>query len=436
MNDQPLMAGNMSVSRLAYASPRASESGPTGGLSFGGVGLLLLGLLVLGSGFLAFRPMIAGMLVHPYLILLAVIAPWILLSRIYDFPLQPLVAMSAFFTLFVISSFDPESQSFVAKLAAGLLTVVVVALMVRSRADFVAGVLGVAVAVGVLGYRGVVAEEEGGSRVQVVERANKNNYSLYALPAMLLAGHVVMRYKSTPKVLKTILLLSVFGMLTAIFMSANRSGYLGCVVVGILIFWERRFRGLLLVGIVTFLLVYWLRHFGSTAAFEERWQATQEGVESDRERWELFKAALQTGLSNPLLGVSQGGLSVRLDQVLREHIGISGGGAHNVIGAVVGGSGLLCFVALVYLGWSLWFWSVPGRLGQPPPAEFLEARLLLRCMMVLWLVRGQFTDEILYAPGFCIGLGLAIGLCIAAERAARQTPAFASPLLPMGTRAA
>ena len=430
------MAGNMSVSRLAYASGRASGSSQASGLSFSGIGLLVIGLLVLGSGFVVFRPMIAGMLVHPYLILLAVVAPWVLLSRIYDFPLRPLVAMSVFFTLFVISSFDPVSQSFVANLAAGLLSIVFVALVVRSRADFVAGVVGLTLAVGILGYRGVVAEEEGGGRVQVVERANKNNFSLYALPAMLLAGHVVTRYKSTPKVLKAILLLSVFGMLTAIFMSANRSGYLGCVVVGVLVFYERRFRGLILVGIVTFLLVYWLRHFGSTAAFEERWNATQEGVESDRERWELFKAALHTGLSNPALGVSQGGLSVHLDQELREHIGISGGGAHNVIGAVVGGSGLFCFAALVYLGWSLWFWPIPGRPGQPPPAEFIEARLLLRCMMVLWLVRGQFTDEILYAPGFCIGLGLAIGLCIAADRAARQAPAFASPLLPLGTRVA
>ena len=33
-------------------------------------------------------------------------------------------------------------------------------------------------------------------------------------------------------------------------------------------------------------------------------------------------------------------------------------------------------------------------------------------MLILWGVRGTFSQEILYNPGFCVGLGLAIGLCM------------------------
>ena len=48
------------------------------------------------------------------------------------------------------------------------------------------------------------------------------------------------------------------------------------------------------------------------------------------------------------------------------------------------------------------------QLGAP----FFDARNLLRMMMLLWSLRGLFTREILYNPGFCIAIGLAIGLCI------------------------
>ncbi len=421
--------------------PAAIRSDPNsrwrqaGGLTLGGIWLLGTGLLVVGSGLASFRPVVGGMMVHPYLVALLAVAPLVLLLRIYDFPLRPLVGMATFFGLFAISSLDPGSLPFIVKLGAGLATVVVTALLVRSRADFLAGAVGLTLAVGILAIRGIATEETVGGGAHVIDQANKNNFSLYALPAMLLTGHIVTRFK-TSRLLKAVLVACVLGMLAAIFMSANRSGYVGAAVVAVLVFRERRIWGLILVICVAGGLIYWLKHYGTTATFEQRVQETTEGNDSDHLRVALLKAALRIGLDHPLLGISQGGLTLALDQEVEKQNGYHGAGPHNVIGAVVGGSGLLCFAALVYLGWSLWFWPVPGRPGQPPPAEFLEARLFLRCMMVLWLVRGQFTDEILYAPGFCLGLGLAIGLCIAADHAASQTPEFTSPLLPLGTRAA
>ena len=37
---------------------------------------------------------------------------------------------------------------------------------------------------------------------------------------------------------------------------------------------------------------------------------------------------------------------------------------------------------------------------------------LVELMVVLTVIRGLFSREILYAPGFAIGLGLAIGFCM------------------------
>jgi hypothetical protein len=41
----------------------------------------------------------------------------------------------------------------------------------------------------------------------------------------------------------------------------------------------------------------------------------------------------------------------------------------------------------------------------------------MRMLIVLWAVRGVFTNDILYNPSFNIAIGLCIGLCILAEKA-------------------
>ena len=94
--------------------------------------------------------------------------------------------------------------------------------------------------------------------------------------------------------------------------------------------------------------------------------------------------------------------------------------AHNVFVHVFAGSGMICFVALLAAGWTLWVWKPrrgPKTLGKGDP--FRDARRLMRMMVILWVVRGSFTREILYNPSFNIALGLTIGLCMLAE-VARQ----------------
>ena len=79
---------------------------------------------------------------------------------------------------------------------------------------------------------------------------------------------------------------------------------------------------------------------------------------------------------------------------------------------LIGGTGFPCTLALFATAAALWFWRPKIRPGTQLGASFYDARNLLRMTLVLWAVRGLFTREILYNPGFCIAVGLAIGLCI------------------------
>ena len=77
---------------------------------------------------------------------------------------------------------------------------------------------------------------------------------------------------------------------------------------------------------------------------------------------------------------------------------------------------------MIAVGWTMWNWRprVGGKIGgKEDPLR--DARTLLRMMVALWVLRGFFSREILYNPSFSIGLGLAIGLCMLAEVARRQT---------------
>jgi O-antigen ligase len=388
-------------------------------LTLSGVLLFLIGLAVVGSGFRAARPDIGGLLLQPYLVPVLLAMPYVLLSRLPDLPARVLIGFGLFTLAFVMTSLGPSSLAIMLKLVASILTIVTIALLVRSRADLIAGATGLLLAVAALALHGLEEPDLTGVGVQAIEVANKNSFSLYALPALLLAGYMVLRIKPKSKVLLAVSIVCSLAVLAAIFMSGNRSGYVGAVLVGLLLVRERKFAGFLLVGLVVTVIAYYLINHGSTEILERRVNQTIEGTSSDTLRINLLKACVQIGLANPIAGVSPG----NLPDEIRHNMGTGQVeevivGPHNVFGLIIGGNGLLCTGCLLLLAWSLWTWPpAVGRGGST--LEFIEARKLLRYMLILWTVRGMFNDEILYNPGFCIGLGLAMGLCIAANKLPR-----------------
>ncbi|HEV2973123.1 MAG TPA: O-antigen ligase family protein [Pirellulales bacterium] len=385
-------------------------------LTLNGILLFFIGLTVVGSGFRAARPEIGGLLLQPYLVPILLAMPYILLSRLQELPTRVLLGLGLFTLSFVMTSLGPASLAIMLKLVVSVLTTATIALLVRSRADLIAGATGLLLAVAALALHGLEEPDLAGLGVKAIEVANKNSYSMYALPALLLAGYLVLRIKPKSKVLLTLSVVCSLAVLVAIFMSGNRSGYLGAVLVALLLVRERKIAGVLLVGMVVAAIAYYLINHGSTEILERRVNQTVEGNSSDTLRINLLKACVKIGLANPIAGVSPGNLPDEIrHNMATGHVEEVIVGPHNVFGLIIGGNGLLCTGCLLLLAWSLWTWPPSARRGGST-SEFIEARKLLRYMLVLWAVRGMFNDEILYNPGFCIGLGLAMGMCVAASK--------------------
>ncbi len=407
------------------------------GLSLNGVTLFLTGVLVVASGYVSLRPSVGGLSLHPYLIPVAAMCPFVIMARIHLFPTPVLVSLGVFTAMYCFSVFNGGSISLseIVKSVSAILTIVTTALMVRRRGDFVAGALGLSLAIALLASHGL-QEEAGDAGISVMEGANKNSYSLYALPAMLMAGFIGIRMLTVPVLLRGALAALTLPAIVAIFLSANRSGYLGCVVVGLMLFWGRRGRGLLVVGGIALIAMIWVVKFGGTETFDRRMRQTAEGNSSDDYRVEIIKSCAEIALQNPVIGVSPQLLGKELGRITHvagshQHNVID---SHNVFGHVAGASGLICFAAMIAIGVTIWNLPVGnGRHRVSKDDPLVEARKLLRMMIVLWVFRGMFTREILYNPACNIALGLAIGLYILAETGRAQQQ-LADPSLAAGPR--
>jgi hypothetical protein len=398
------------------------------GLSLNGLTLFAIGLLVVASGYMALRPTVMGLALHLSLVPVALAFPLVFLSRINLFPTRILVALVIFAGMYCFSIINGLSVqlSEMFKIIAAVVTIITCALLVRKRGDFVAGALGLSIGVALLAAPGMANESHAG--VEVMEGANKNTFSLYALPAILIAGFICTRWKDVPKIVKVGLVVSMLPALAAIFLSANRSGYLGAVLVALMIFWDQRGRGMLLVGVIALMVIGLIARFGDTETLDRRINQTIEGNQSDDLRVAIIQACGELALENPLIGVSPQRLPFEIARKV-EMSNWTQLDSHNVFGHIAAGSGFICLSALLAAGWAMWTWG-PGLHKIPKDDPLYAPRRLLRMMVILWVIRGGlFTREVMYNPSFCIGLGLCIGLCILGE-SARKTAVRRQPVHP------
>ncbi len=410
----------------ARTAQRAKHGSLTG-LSLTGMLLFVIGVLVVASGYVALRPKIMGVSLHASLLPIGLAFPFILLSRGGQLPMRVLVGLIAFVAIYAFSVVNGANIALneIIKIGSTFATITTCALLVRTRADFVAGCLGLAIGVAVLGIPGLRGASGTLEGVEVLEGANKNTYSLFALPCILLSGYIYLNMPIS-RLVKWVLVGCATISLLVIFMSANRSGYLGAALVAVMLFWNRRGRGLILVALVGAVVAGWIVYSGNSAAFERRLQQTAEGTSSDESRVALVIGAFQIALENPIVGVSPQKAPEHLARAAGQVTGRTGHqikAAHNVFAHIAASSGLICFAALLYLGWALWNptprdarWA--GRKDDP----VRQVRQLLRMMVVLWVIRGMFTSEIHFNVSCNIAIGLMLGLYILAlqERNAWQ----------------
>ena len=378
-----------------------------------GIALFLVALLIAASAFRALRMEVGGLLLHPYLIPMTALAFLAGVPKLYRFPRFSLQALAAFLLLYFFSTLPGGGNlGEMAKIIASALTLVTAALVIRNRKDLLAAVLGLSTAAAVLAVRGLASGDAGSmAGINPMEEvANKNAFSLYVLPPILLACFLAME-KETPRWLRVLYVALSAVTVVAIFSSANRSGWLGVLAIAVLLYGRRhRLRATLFLAVVGLASYLLLTQYFSTTTLEYRWEQTMGGIQSDELRRELLTTALQIGLENPILGISP----QRLPEELAYRLGtlMPTVDPHNVIGHLVGGSGLPTTLLLFAFGWSLWRRPQLLRRRWLISDEARQAHNLLRMMLLLWLLRSLFSREILYSPAFSMGLGLCVGLCM------------------------
>jgi O-antigen ligase len=402
-----------------YSAPaimRGGNQSPVarlGPLTINGIIAFLSGIAVFGSGFGSLRPTIGGLLLHPCMIPLLVSLPVTVYLRIGKFPPRILSGLAVFTAMYCISALGQTiALGEIAKSISAAVMIVGTALLIRTRTDFVAGTLGFTIAIGLLAFRTLQAPDVG-DVINPIDVANKNSFSIYALPAILLAGAVALQLPKLSWLIKGPLVLLGLVAAVSILTSGNRSGWLGVVVVGVLLVKDRKMGGALLVLVLAAAASYWITNFGDTRVAEQRIKDTEKGRTSDNLRLWLFRTSFAIALENPLVGVSPQQLPFELGRRVTTSTRFNFVDPHNVFGHVVGGSGLICFAALLYTGWAMWKWPLPKTARKEPTGRMFWASIrTMHSMLILWMVRGMFTREILYNPGACIGLGLVIGWCM------------------------
>lgn len=379
--------------------------------TFTGLVAFAIGLLQFGSGFSWGRVSIGSLSLLPYLLVLVPAVPIVASTRVL-LDLQPLLrSTAAFVGAFALSYLvGGGGLAEVVKLATFMLTLVTVALLVKTRRDFALGALGLILGVALLANRGL-AEVEGNVRLGVGVNpfegiASKNLYSMYALPAVFMAsalvlgGHVKGWRRWGAMALGAAIALALLG-------SANRSGWAGLLVVPPLLAGSRKnIRLALFVVVVGSAAYLGLQHFELMEVVEQRVELTRAGYSADDLRREMYLATVPIFLSNPLVGT----LLPKLDFVLGEAIMGTPEmpiGPHSVLILLVAGGGLVVLVPFVFFGRSLWRLRLGGRVLSQ--AQY-SAQWMLRRLILLWLVRGLFSDEVLYAPAFAVAAGLLVGL--------------------------
>lgn len=419
--------------RAANAADEGGAANPPAATATGWL-LFVVGLLMAGSAFLSLRIELGGLLIHPYLPVATLLGLWVIPARVQAMPLSLLGPIVLFCTMYWVAS-APYSGGAgeVVKLVSAWATVVVVALSVRNSRDFELGALGLVAASLVLSARGLAGLESSGPLGinPFDEVANKNAFSLYALPALLLAASRVVT-PSVSTVLRVFYGVSAAATTLALFATANRSGWAAAALIALMVLVGAgvRWRSVLLVAALAASvggLLSWSQ--SASMVVENRIERTTGGYESDDIRTALFVQSLAIGLENPIAGVSPQRLPRELGSRLRLR-GLAKIDPHNTIALVVGGCGLIAFGALIWSLGALWM-AVP-RVARTPGE--LSPGLLLRMMVTVWIFRGLFTREILYSPAFAMGLGLCLGLCLCTRSIQRTSenecpstsPSFAS----------
>lgn len=382
-------------------------------------------LLLIMSISAGYRLSIAGLLVHPYLFLLP-IAILLNKSNILGVPAKVLNPLILFFVIFSLASLrnaSPFSEIF--KVMASLLTFLFFATSIKTEMDFRTTCWGFILCGLAIGIRGFLISDAGEvnrlSGINALEGlGNKNAQSLFTLPAIFFGLMLWLKYFSDRKISRLISLTAIlFFILVSVFISANRSGWLGLGIIGVvfMIFTGVNSRAIVLATVIGIISYVSIEKYAIDIVEHKREQ-TLKGYASDRGRELLALQAIQVGLENPLLGVGKDELHRQM--ALRLNIakhGLELIDTHILWGYLFGATGIF---SLIFFLWFLRSLTSTFPQFGVSNVTVRKVRVLMIGFVALFIIRALFTREILYSPTFMGGLGLLFGYYLCNLRYARS----------------
>lgn len=375
----------------------------------------LIALMFVFSISAAYRLNLAGLLIHPYLIVL----PVLLIFTGFAIRLVPnstVTMLAIFFFFFCMGSLqniNPLSE--ITKVFASLLTFLFFVQSVRTAKDFrmiIWGFVLVALVIGVIGFS-IGEEAQTGARLAGINAlegiGNKNAQSLFTLPGVFLAIYLAIHYLKTRRfVLVGILLLAIFFITVQIFLSANRSGWIGLFIIFVsyLLFYGVNIRTILISAVLGIFVYLAIDNYAADI-FERKRTQTTGGYRSDVGRQMLIVESLSVGLEHPFFGVGFDNLTTEMARRLGvNRFGVYRTDTHFLFGYIFGATGIFSLLAFLLFLIQLCKARIQKKWASP---AVKQARILIISFVLLFVIRSFFTREILYSPTFIGGLGLLYG---------------------------
>lgn len=373
--------------------------------------LFVLGLSIALSAYSWARTEIAGMLFQPYLVPLGILFLTMSAARFRRVPRTTIAMLWLFCAVYclVIIVNGGDMGEIVKTLALGA-TVSIVAAAGETEADVRAGAVGYAIAMGIVSVQAMIGDVSNHRGLNPFgDVANENAYSLYALPMLLLAGHFITE-KATPHRTRIILAVASGATVIGIFSTSNRSGYIGVAAVGLLLVARGRRPRDVVALVIVGVGIYWaFTNYGDTSTFETERDRTEET--DDRSGWdrrvEIWNATVAIGLNNPILGVGPQNVPEELGARFERANDLD---AHNLVGTVWAGGGVPLMASFVGFLVAAWLRPKEWRAAGAPSQAEKRARGLVRLMLLLLLIRGIFTQDVINTPGFMVAIGLTLAL--------------------------
>lgn len=372
--------------------------------------LFFLGLSLFLSAFPGARPNVAGLSVHPYLVLLVLLFLVFIFSKKDAHVSHGLHGWEYFFVLAIGLSYLANgdltgSLKSMVKWATMLFTFGIVARGTRRPADLNLGLIGLIFGIALTGGRAIALHQSNPRfyLAAMVGIGNRNNFALWTLGPLACALWIFTAdYVS--KRIKILLVLAMFCMTIPVIMSLSRAASGLLLITGLLVL---GFRKSMHIAILLFLIslsaFYAIDYFDFGARLTERMNTLRDGgTGSDYLRRDMILHGLDLFLENPFFGVSVHKLGDLLGQAMRSSGQLS---SHNLFIDLLAGTGLvgtlsisMCFGILV----KKW-----GAAMKTKPSSWRDFASIQPVLLLLLLIRGITSNEIVFCPSLMIALALA-----------------------------